>query len=539
MTAARGRRAAVAAVAAAVVACLFPAAQAAGATWHPGGTAGPRAAGLASFVTPVTWGACAHGIPKPFQCATEPVPLNYQNPGGAKIHIALVRLPASNPAKRIGSLFVNFGGPGGPGITDLVNRAKTVFSASLRAHFDLVAWDPRGIEYSSPVNCFASAAASQAYFSSLPVFPYPQTPSSESAYYALNATLGKDCAARDATLLKHVSTRDTARDLNLLRQDVGDPKLTYMGFSYGTVIGATYANLFPGKVRAMVLDGTLDFVGNAAGHNPGDGAAYPVDVRQGGDQAGQDIFSRFLTLCAQAGTPACPFAAGGSLPAKWATLLQRAQARQLSYQNLMIMAYYDMENPIADWPGLAASLQNLYTSTAARTRLGTRQAAGLAAAAQTARARAGYTGNGEEAFYAIQCADSLVPTKDSVYHTLGNSEDTKVPGFGRLVVYDAMPCATWPDMHTDAYDGPWNKSKTTILVINAEHDPFTPIWGAQAAVSELGNARLLTVDGDGHTSMYVEPSACRDAAKLAYLVSGTLPAPGTVCPVDKLPFGLP
>ena len=282
------------------------------------------------------------------------------------------------------------------------------------------------------------------------------------------------------------------------------------------------------------------------------------------DAAAQDVFSRFLALCAQAGKTACAFAAGGSLQAKWATLLQRAQAGKLSYQNLMIMAFYDMENPIADWPGLASYLQNLYTTTAAGRALSVTQAKGLAAAAKraasraliapssgaapaagtsTARpaatAKAAYTANGQEAYYAIQCADSLVPTQDSVYHNLAASEDTTVPGFGRMVVYDMMPCATWPDMHTDAYDGPWNLSQSKILVINALHDPFTPYAGAQAAVSELGNAELLTVDGDGHTSMYVEPSACRDAAKDAYLVSGTLPAPGTVCPVDKLPFGLP
>ena len=126
-----------------------------------------------------------------------------------------------------------------------------------------------------------------------------------------------------------------------------------------------------------------------------------------------------------------------------------------------------------------------------------------------------------------------------MYHNLANSEDRKVPGFGRLIVYDMMPCATWPDLHTDAYDGPWNRSRTTILVVNARHDPITPISGARSAVAELGNARLLTVAGDGHTSMYVEPSACRDAAQAAYLTSLKLPAVSKVCPVDQLPFGLP
>ena len=143
-----------------------------------------------------------------------------------------------------------------------------------------------------------------------------------------------------------------------------------------------------------------------------------------------------------------------------------------------------------------------------------------------------------DAYYAIQCADSLVPTSDAVYHNLAITEDQQVPGFGRLIVYDMMPCATWPTMHTDAYDGPWNRSRTPILVINAVHDPITSVWGAETAVDELGNARLLKVNGDGHTSMFVEPSVCRDDAELAYLVSLQLPAKGTTCNVDQLPFGL-
>jgi pimeloyl-ACP methyl ester carboxylesterase len=523
----------------------------------------PVGASRPVVLTPtVRWGTCPAAIPAQFQCATEPVPLNYQHPDGQKISLALIRLPASDPSERIGSLFIDFGGPGGPDVTDLVNRADTVFSPAIRARFDLVTWDPRGVEYSDPVNCFATDTADTNYYNSIPVFPYPQ--SGEPAFFQLNAQLGRDCLQRSAGLMRHVSSADTARDLNVLRQDVGDPKLTYLGFSYGTVIGATYANLFPDKVRAMVLDGTLDFVGNATGHRPGDGAAFPVDVRQGVDRAGQEVFlDRFLALCAEAGS-ACAFSAGGNLRAKWQALLARARAGQLSYQNLMIFAYYDMEDPIADWPGLASYLQSLYTSTSGERALTAGQSAGLAQAAIRAESQslmgpqrgasgapeptstagasgpagARYTDNRADAYYAIQCADSLVPTSDAVYHNLAITEDQKVPGFGRLIVYDMMPCASWPTMHTDAYDGPWNRSRTPILVINAVHDPITPIWGAEAAVAELGDARLLKVNGDGHTSMFVEPSICRDDAELAYLVSLQLPAKGTICNVDQLPFGL-
>jgi len=520
----------------------------------PGGPAGRghTASGPpASLLPGAGWTGCQHGIPKPFQCATVTVPLDYARPSGRTIKLLVLRLPASEPKKRIGSLFVNFGGPGGPDVTDLVNRAAVVFGATIAQRFDLVTWDPRGVEYSTPVNCFGSQAASGAYYNSLPVFPYPQ--SGEPTFFNLSAQLGQGCQHRSGYLLPHISTADSARDLDMIRRDLGDSKLNYLGFSYGTVLGATYANLFPGRVRSMVLDGTLDFTGNATGHQAGDGAKFPVDVRQGVAKAGQDAFNRFLELCGRAGGK-CAFS-GGNPHTKWTALLARARSGRLSYQNLMTLAYYDMESPIADWPGLASNLQSLYTATNGGRALTPRRAARLrrtavraasqgllpppaTRAARRAGVTAAYAGNRMDAYYSTQCADSRAPSKTSVYHNLATSEDKQVPGFGRLIVYDMMPCAGWPAMHTDAYDGPWGRSRATILVINARHDPITPVWGARTAVSELRQARLLTVDGDGHTSMFVEPSACRQAAEAAYFTALKLPPQGKVCQVDLLPWGL-
>ena len=144
-----------------------------------------------------------------------------------------------------------------------------------------------------------------------------------------------------------------------------------------------------------------------------------------------------------------------------------------------------------------------------------------------------------EGYYISQCADVEVPAKESVYASVAATQDAKYPGFGAVATYDMTPCATWPAVHTDAYDGPWNKSRTTVLVINSRYDPATPYQGAVAAVRELGDARLLTVNGDGHTSEYSEPSSCRDAAKQAYLISLKLPPRGEVCAVNQLPWGLP
>jgi pimeloyl-ACP methyl ester carboxylesterase len=488
---------------------------------------------LGKYLVKLTWAACPASVAAaPFQCATAPAPLNYAKPGGTRIELALVRLPAAKPKERIGSLFINFGGPGGAGTALLPGRATTVFSQAIRDHFDLVAWDTRGTGLSTAVRCFATQQEDSGYFASVPYFPYPA--STDAAFWSLNAELGQDCRQNAAALLPHLSSQDTARDLDLLRRDVGDKKLNYLGFSYGTVIGAVYANLFPGSVRAMVLDGTLDFKGNAVGDAPGEASTLPVDVRNEVDVAAQGVFGRFLSLCAKATAANCAFAAGGNPLAKWHTLLTRAQAspikyngRTYSYSTVAALTYYNLYKPITEWPALGTLLQGLYVASAG--------AAEHAALAQEAYP----VNNGNEGYYLSQCADIKAPTQESVYDSLAITEDAKVPGFGRFATYDMTPCATWPALHTDAYDGPWNRSRATILVINSRYDPATPYQGAVAGVRELGNARLLTVNGDGHTSEYSEPSSCRDTTKQAYLISLKLPPRGEVCAVNQLPWGLP
>jgi pimeloyl-ACP methyl ester carboxylesterase len=489
---------------------------------------------LSAYLVKLRWGDCPASVASaPFQCATAPVPLDYADPGGARIELALIRLPAAVPKERIGSLFINFGGPGGAGTAILPGRATTVFSQAIRDHFDLVSWDTRGTGLSTAVRCFATQQDDSGYFGSVPYFPYPS--SADAGFWSLNAELGQDCQQRAAALLAHMSSQDTARDLDLLRQDVGDARLSYMGFSYGTVIGAIYANLFPRSVRAMVLDGTVDFQGNATGDAPGDALTLPVDVRNGIDVAAQDVLGRFLSLCARAGATRCAFAAGGNLPGKWQALLARSRANPIQYDGgtylystVVAITYYWLYKPMLEWPGLGTLLQGLYAAVPG------------ASARSAAVADDSYpVSNGNEGYYISQCADIEAPTQESAYDSLAGSEDAKVPGFGLLATYDMTPCATWPALHTDAYDGPWSRSKTTILVINSLYDPATPYWGAVAATRELGNARLLRVDGDGHTSEYSEPSACRDAAKQVYLISLKPPPPGEACPVDQLPWGLP
>jgi pimeloyl-ACP methyl ester carboxylesterase len=496
----------------------------------PPATAAPSTS-LTSLVTKLSWGHCPN-VGAPYQCAAAPVPLNYADPSGTKITLELIKLPAAKSAERIGSLFINFGGPGGNGVGLLPTKVSDGYiSQNIRDHFDLVSWDTRGTGLSTAVHCFPSATADSAYFNSVPYFPYPA--STDASFWSLSAQLGQDCKARAASLLPHMSSQDTARDLDLLRQDVGDSKLNYLGYSYGSFIGEIYANLFPGNIRAMVLDGTVDPKGNAVGDALGDSSKYPVDVRNGVDLAARGVFTRFLSLCAKAGSGKCPFAADGNLLGKWQTLLTRAKAHPIVYSGgtyfydtIVAVTYYNLYKPITEWPALGDLLQGLYTASASDRSL-------------NASGPTYNVNNGNEGYDISQCADILVPTNTSVYDKLAVTENAKVPDWGMFVTYDMNYCASWPALHTDAYDGPWNRSRTTILAINSRYDPATPYAGAQAAVKELGNARLLTVNGDGHTSEYSEPSPCRDAAKDAYLISLKLPAVGAVCQVSQLPWGLP
>jgi pimeloyl-ACP methyl ester carboxylesterase len=207
---------------------------------------------VAGPVVPVLrWQRC--NAVQGFDCATARVPLDYRNLHGSTIHIAVIKRPATDRAQRIGSLFFNPGGPGGAGTTALP-AWYGYFPAQVRTRFDIISFDPRGIGASTAVQCFPTQADENAFFSTLPAgFPVGRT--QEQTWFGGYALFGQQCGQRNAALLSHVSTAEVARDMNLLRRAVGDPQLNYLGISYGSYLGATYANLFPGKVRAMVLDG--------------------------------------------------------------------------------------------------------------------------------------------------------------------------------------------------------------------------------------------------------------------------------------------
>ena len=202
----------------------------------------------------VSWSKC-HVRSGPFECATVPVPLDYDHPSDQQIAIALTRLPASDPDRRIGSLFLNPGGPGGSGVDLVVGAGQTLYTPQIRARFDLVGFDPRGIMRSSGLRCLGSPKQAGRAFT--PFF-FPVTPDEEALRAEADRYLHHACEQRGTRIVDHMSTANVARDMDVLRQAVGDDKLSFAGVSYGSYVGVTYANMFPDRVRAVVVDGVID-----------------------------------------------------------------------------------------------------------------------------------------------------------------------------------------------------------------------------------------------------------------------------------------
>lgn len=457
------------------------------------------------------------GCGRLFQCATATVPLDYNQPHGAMITLSVIRLPAADPAHRIGSLFINFGGPGTAGVDALQSLGST-YPELLRQRFDLVSFDPRGVGGSTPVRCTGTAADAEELVGS------PVRPEQRAQFFANSAALGHSCAAASGELLAHTSSANTARDLELLRQAVDDQSLSFLGYSYGTYVGASYANLFPDRTRAMVFDGALDLVANSTG-GPGQ-EQLPVDVRADTARAQAEELDAFFDRCTQAG-PRCAFSIGDP-HRKFADILARLKrggGGHTSLAAVLSTVSYGLHSSTR-WSDLATALQGVYDSL---------HPAGAAAQGQPL-ALDPYLPSYSGSFLAVQCVDSDYPTDPQVYERLIPVEDHRQPYLGLTALFDMAQCIAWPAADHDRYLGPWDhRRQHPILVVNNRYDPETPVWNAQATSNELGDARLLIVEGYGHTTLNVH-SACASTAEANYLTTLELPAEGTTCSADHQPF---
>jgi pimeloyl-ACP methyl ester carboxylesterase len=449
--------------------------------------------------------------------------LSYRHPRGATIRIAVVRHQATDPARRIGTLFINSGGPGVQ-IEPFVDGFGDL-PAAIVARYNIITFDPRGFGYSTAVRCFPTMAQEGKFLGGLPAFPVGAR--QDAAWVRTWARFDARCAVRGGRLLDHDTTANVARDMNLLRQAVGAPVLNYLGVSYGTGLGATYANLFPARTGHMVLDANLNPV--AWTHRHG---VLPTFLRQGTGQASAAVMRAFLDRCGKTTTSACAFSAGtpAATRAKWARLVRRLRRRPVTvgtppqtYTYADAVASLPL-NAVSQWQSGASLLQQLWTASAAHR-----------PSTATSPPTAVYTG--EEQTFAVLCSDSPNPRDPSAYASAARRAYAHSGAFGLQSAWRLEACADWPAAAAqDRYSGPWNRpTASTILVLGNTGDPVLPHQDSVAMARDLARARLLTVDGYGHTEA-ANPSTCATGYEIRYLFTGALPPPGTVCEQNATPF---
>lgn len=503
--------------------------------------------------TPVlNWYDCGGG----FSCTTVLLPLDYDAPHGPQVEIALRKLPARHPASRIGSLFLNPGGPGDPG-ADFVQDAPSFLSPSLLDRFDLIGFDPRGVGSSDAVRCFATPAEQAPVLNTLATIPFPYGIKALKSYRRAELALGRGCSTTGAPLSVSMSTAQVARDLDVLRRAVGDRRLSYLGFSYGSYLGQVYANLFPDRVRALALDGVLDPVGWA-----GTAATkkLPIEARIHAAEGAAKALRTILVRCDRAGSDLCSFSDGN--PVKNFDLV----ARRLKKHPVVLddpdtgnrerFGYPDLVSSVlsalyyTDGPDLVTSLmaQLLITTTPeARRAVGQRRRSGRGAAQvlQQIRDRTGGRppglgfpyDNSFEAPAAVACTDSLNPAHLASYRMAGVAADRRARYFGRLWTWSLGSCAddAYSGQDEDAYRGRFTRRPFgPLLFVGSYWDPATNYTGAQRAAALSPGSRLLSSDSWGHTSYGT--SSCVTNAMDAYLLRLELPKDGKVCVGDDQPF---
>ncbi|MDH6116110.1 pimeloyl-ACP methyl ester carboxylesterase [Kitasatospora sp. GAS204A] len=463
----------------------------------------------------VGWGSCSadpdtRGTDlSAFQCGTAHVPLDYAHPGADTIDIALIRKPAAQQGQKLGSLFFNPGGPGGSGLDYLANTADSRFK-TLGDRYDLIGFDPRGVGRSTAVHCLDDADRDKL-----------------NAQDHATATTMKDfesgCAAKSGKLLPFVGTVNAARDLDVLRGVMGDQKLNYLGFSYGTYLGTVYADEFPGRTGRLVLDGAMDPSLDA----------LTADVQQ---QIGfEGVFEHFAADCVtQSG---CPLGSDpGTAAKKAADFLDGLQNHPLtSAKNGRVLTSAEgwtgaldmLYGSAKDWGYLRSALSQAMNQHSPDFML-------VLADNYNGRDPNGRYTNEADANTAINCADDGTPspTDDQLQQALQQLQ-AKASYLNRRVTIDDLrvgnDCGAFP-----AHGAPPQVIKATgsapILVVGSTGDDATPYAWAQHLASGLANATLLTRDGDGHTGY--DKSSCIQSAVNGFLLNGTMPAAGTHCSTD-------
>jgi len=445
-------------------------------------------------------------------CATITVPRDYLTPDGPTIDVAVALLPAADQANKVGPLLLNFGGPGASGINILAESGRGVVPAEIGNRFDLVSWDPRGVQRSAPVECLSDSEMDD--YAATPGIT--DRPTAADWASALNDAqwFADKCKAGTGEMLAYIGTTASARDMESIRIGLGVAKLDYLGFSYGTALGAVYATLFPTSTGHMILDGAVDMA--------------PTDESEYGEQGVsiQGALNRLFAWCDA--DAACPFGDGSSRAA-FDALMNNLDDQPIELEDGRKL------NSVIAWTGVRMTLYNRdYWDYAVQGLAGASEGDGyllnLLADAYMDRGEDGtYNSNIMEAFPAISCIDS--PTTPSIarYKAIYEKFVSQAPDFAAGQASGGLLCGVWPYKNADPLPTLVNGAGAApILVVGTTGDPATPYAWSQRMADLLESGHLLTFVGEGHTGVGGK-SACIDDAAITFLVSGTLPPEGTRC----------
>ena len=485
------------------------------------GAPSPRAtaAPVAPTISPLSFDDCTSGIapqlrgqpggdrPLKFFCGRLRVPLDYRAPAAKAIELFLVRVRIAGQQKRIGSLVVNPGGPGGSGVDAAVGLALSLPTDLLR-RFDVVGFDPRGVGLSDPVSCIPAELKDRA----TALDPDARTEAAYQAQVQVAKEVAQACLKKYGEDLQHYNTEETARDMDLVRQAVGDPKLTYLGYSYGTRLGSVYAQLFPKRVRALVLDGAVD------------PKASEATSAQAQAEGFERAFDQFAANCKRRGATCL---IGPDPRASMQRALARARQapipsgrtdpRKATAGHVLLAAVSALYDE-SDWPELESAIAEAGSGTAGGVfDLADRYAQ---------RDPKGEYSNLLDANTAINCADSKERVPEATVRRALASWRTKYPLFGSTLALGLIGCQQWaaPRQPLPAVRA---AGAPPLLVIGTVNDPATPYASAQVLARTLATGRLLTWRGEGHTAY--PKTKCVTAAVNAYLLSLKVPKTGATC----------
>ena len=471
-------------------------------------TAAPPASPSTATTTPppapstgtLAWKTCG-GL----QCATLRVPVDYANPAGATLDLALARRPARTPAARIGSLVFNPGGPGDSGIDALPHELEALTPA-LQNRFDIVSWDPRGIGRSAPIRCQADQGSSGD--SGPPIDPVPTTDADRQRLAEAYRAYGNLCSRVHGTYLRFVGTDSTAEDLERIRVALGDERLTFIGHSSGTLLGAIYAERYPARVRALVLDGPIDPSLDLIGMTRAQAVAF------------ERTLDGFFAWCTS--DSGCAWRPGADLRASFLALIDRIRQEPLPAPDGERVGVSELFTGVmgrlyarSRWPSLSQALG------------AAEQGDGAPLAGLSDRYVNGGASNFADARSSITCADHPAPRDPADYPALADAAAAQAPVFGPLFTWAALSCGVWPVPAALAPHPVRAPGSPPILVVGTTGDPATPQAWAESLANQLEQGILVLRQGTEHVAYYY--SSCVRGIVDAYLVDGRLPADGTTC----------